>query len=660
LIVDLAALTNLFRWSLQAALLVLVGAAFLRVMRIDAPTLRHAFWRILLLLCLALPVVQPRLAGSLAAPAAAEEIVTAAPNGIFVSVSPPTSELLRYVRSAMRRWPSWVGYVLAAGVAGRFLWLGIGILRLRRLRKTGEPGVPVGGHDEIGALIRAGAEIRYVSRLGQPVTFGVFRPFVLLPDSFPTLSPAVQRAVLAHELWHVRRRDWAWVLAEEAVRAVLWFNPAIWWLISQVQASREEVVDELTVQVTNARKTYLEALLTFADQPTLFPAAPFARRRHLFHRMLLISREAVMSSRRIVISSVAALAVVITTGWYGASAFPLMATASPQASQTPPRDRRPGEAGPETTRERELKTATATNTATKDAYFELAKLQDARGARLEAEATYEIIRRTYSTDVNVLQELIRAYQQSGRFTEAIDGLESLAALDPNNPQRHQLVAVFYWEKAFKDKSLTPDQSMTYVKAGIASTEKALAVAPDFVEALVYKNILLRMQANMTADPATKQALVAEADVLRNRAIELQKARGSSTNMQFSPAGTPGGAPPPPPPPPPPGGEDPAIQQPIDGVMPVRIGGELKPPRKIRDVKPIYPVEAQDLKIQGVVIIEAVIDTTGNVARGRILRGVAKLDEAALDAVKQWQFEPVLLNGAPVPVVMTVTVNFTLQ
>ena len=139
---DLAALTNLFRWSLQAALLTLVGAAFLRVMRIDAPTLRHAFWRTLLLLCLALPFVQPRLAVPLVALTAMEEIAVPSATGIFLSVTPPASEVMRYLRTAIRHWPSWIGYALAAGIAARFLWLGIGILRLRRLRQTGEPGAP--------------------------------------------------------------------------------------------------------------------------------------------------------------------------------------------------------------------------------------------------------------------------------------------------------------------------------------------------------------------------------------------------------------------------------------------------------------------------------------------------------------------------------------
>src|SRR5262249_42721625 len=152
--------------------------------------------------------------------------------------------------------------------------------------------------------------------------------------------PEVQCVVLTHELWHVRRRDWAWVMAEETLRAMLWFHPAIWWLISQVQSTREEVVDELTVLLTSARRSYLEALLMFADQPTLFPAAPFARRRHLYQRMLLISKEAVMSSKRIVASCAAMLIVLLVAGWYGVAAFPLKSppTTATAGAQAPPRD----------------------------------------------------------------------------------------------------------------------------------------------------------------------------------------------------------------------------------------------------------------------------------------------------------------------------------
>ena len=99
---------------------------------------------------------------------------------------------------------------------------------------------------------------------------------------------------------------------------------------------------------------------------------------------------------------------------------------------------------------------------------------------------------------------------------------------------------------------------------------------------------------------------------------------------------------------------------VDGQTPVRIGGEIKPPVKLHDVRPVYPEDAKAAGIQGVVIIQATIDTAGNVHDARVLRSIPGLDEAALEAVRQWQFAPTDLNGVPVPVIMTVTVNFALQ
>ena len=96
------------------------------------------------------------------------------------------------------------------------------------------------------------------------------------------------------------------------------------------------------------------------------------------------------------------------------------------------------------------------------------------------------------------------------------------------------------------------------------------------------------------------------------------------------------------------------------LTPIRVGGNVKAPIKTRDVKPVYPPEAQANRIVGVVIIEALLNPDGSVATGRILRSIPALDDAALEAVRQWKYTPTLLNGEPVPVIMTVTVNFTLQ
>jgi protein TonB len=93
---------------------------------------------------------------------------------------------------------------------------------------------------------------------------------------------------------------------------------------------------------------------------------------------------------------------------------------------------------------------------------------------------------------------------------------------------------------------------------------------------------------------------------------------------------------------------------------VRVGGAIRAPVKIRDVRPVYPQIALQARVEGVVIVEARIGTDGRVSRTRVLRSIPLLDHAAVEAVSQWEYEPTLLNGVAVPVIMTVTVNFALR
>jgi len=90
---------------------------------------------------------------------------------------------------------------------------------------------------------------------------------------------------------------------------------------------------------------------------------------------------------------------------------------------------------------------------------------------------------------------------------------------------------------------------------------------------------------------------------------------------------------------------------------VRVGGKIEPPIKMNDVKPVYPAIAQNAGVTGAVIIEATIGADGRVIDAKVLRSVPLLDQAALDAVRQWEYKPTLLNGVAVPVIMTVTINF---
>jgi protein TonB len=92
--------------------------------------------------------------------------------------------------------------------------------------------------------------------------------------------------------------------------------------------------------------------------------------------------------------------------------------------------------------------------------------------------------------------------------------------------------------------------------------------------------------------------------------------------------------------------------------PVRVGGQIKPPTKVKDVKPEYPAIARTARVAGAVTIEATIGEDGKVIDAKVVRSVPLLDQAALDAVRQWEYMPSLLNGVPVPVLITVTINFT--
>ena len=94
--------------------------------------------------------------------------------------------------------------------------------------------------------------------------------------------------------------------------------------------------------------------------------------------------------------------------------------------------------------------------------------------------------------------------------------------------------------------------------------------------------------------------------------------------------------------------------------PVRAADLPVPPRKIADARPVYPEIARQAKKEGTVVIEAVLDTTGRVTQPRVIQSVPLLDQAALDAVRQWRYTPTTLGGHPVSVLMTITIRFTLQ
>jgi protein TonB len=93
---------------------------------------------------------------------------------------------------------------------------------------------------------------------------------------------------------------------------------------------------------------------------------------------------------------------------------------------------------------------------------------------------------------------------------------------------------------------------------------------------------------------------------------------------------------------------------------VRVALLPEPPRKIADARPVYPEIARTARVEGTVVLEAVLDPTGRVTQLRVVRSIPLLDQAALDAVRQWRYTPSAYGGKPVSVLMTVTIRFTLN
>ncbi|HEX7086744.1 MAG TPA: M56 family metallopeptidase [Vicinamibacterales bacterium] len=561
---DPALLANLAAYSVQVACIVAGGAILVRLVRIDVAAIRYQYWRALLVLCLALPWIQRRQAPA-SAPGQVTETMTVAAAGSVPDAAGAWSI----------PWTTLVVAVLVTGTLLRLAWLGLGLWRLRGLRTAGVDAGPGAEVDELVRVTGARASIRYVDGIEQPMTFGLFSPVVLLPPALRAQPAEIRRAVLCHELVHVRRRDWAAVLVEEAVRAAFWFHPAMWWLVSRVQLAREEAVDEQAVLVTGSRRAYMRALLAFADHAPLSPAPAFGRRRHLFHRMVLISQEAVMSSTRIVFNC-AVLAMLVTAGSVLAvGAMPMVQGAGAAGQAGPgPLESRANPVTPENPIPRRIHAVPVAYPA-------------------------EVV----GADVRGVVSLRVTLDNAGRVAEArkVSAYMPATPIDPAARQRY--------EEAF-------------ARAAIESVLQWQYEPPA--------NAPIAFTVTFAFRPERDAALL--------------------EHTPSSPRETGATAPPPPPPPPP-----------LDWhIGALKVGGNIKPPTKVKDVHPVYPAAAREAGVEGVVILEARIDENGRVSHARVLKSIPLLDQAALDAVQQWEFQPTLMNGAPVPVIMTVTIAFHLD
>jgi beta-lactamase regulating signal transducer with metallopeptidase domain len=327
--------SNLLFWSVQVALLVLVAGFLPRLLQIRQPRVLVVYWRTLLAISLALPMIQPWHRVQVVGTIEFEPDLTA-----FRTIPASDSVVSHWHLPSLETIAQIFGAIILAGIAIRFAILALGLLRLRQLRQSSSRISPIAASSDLLEAMRArvntSAEFRLSPDVDSPVTFGFTTPVILLPERFPSMNTQFQATIACHELLHVRRRDWTQHLAEEILRATFWFHPAIAWLIARVRLVREQVVDLEVIRLTRERKPYLEALLAFAsgrNRITAIPAPPFLVERQLPERVALMLKEVRMSRARLIASLTATSCCIALAATLAVLAFPLKA--APRPGQNP-------------------------------------------------------------------------------------------------------------------------------------------------------------------------------------------------------------------------------------------------------------------------------------------------------------------------------------
>ena len=735
---DASMVTNLWPYSLQVGLLVIAMGATLALLRVPSPRFRLVAWRVVLAVALLLPLQPWRVtrvidAGAIAgartdvAGASAVDAANAARGKTTEEELDRTAASTTSGIDAIGMWRTiasidWTVAIVTTLVAGaicRLLWLAFGWHRLhRRLRRqTAESHAPesiAAWQARLQERMGTAARIAWIDDLSQPITFGVWPAVVLLPTRLAALPEEMQQAVICHELLHVKRRDWLWVLGEEIARAAFWFHPAVWWLLDQVQAAREELVDRLTMRVTARRRPYLEALLAFAaepDEPISGAAAAFFRSRQLGRRIASLMREGTMTHTQRIATTTGLALTLAAALTAGVLAFPLHAletttaaiappsmvtvVASPASTQatgaTQPTTSTPSKPAPRAVVATEIRGPAPKVMRLVQKSSEVGPLErrartlpkDAAAPKRVVDVPFEFPSElaTYANTALVQVRLVLdesgAVVESRMLSSSVDLKSSTAPKDELNRAIENLgthtlnvvrqwryepienaplaltVTVYYnarsgrWnasdDASPRPRELSPrprgvsrvpeDDSTAGLTSGISSGISG-GVADGVAEGI------RDGVAGGVRDSVASGVRDGVAHGIRNGVADRIR-DGVASGIRDSVAD--------------------AIREGVAGSVSnaVRLSGS-EAPRVIEETRPRYPVDAMKARIQGSVIVDLDVGTDGRVIDAHVVKSVPGLDEAAVEAAKQWRFARTYINGVAVPVVLTMTMSFTMR
>jgi TonB family protein len=543
----------------RAAIVLGVALAVLALLHARSAALRHWILTVAMLLAAIAPAataVLPSWNPGFGAGAGHSAVDPAVTSGIsFALAGAPARDPVRDAGA-----PGVGAWLVRLWALGIVVFLGVLVVGLVRLAWLARRSAPLTGGDwtsladEIARRYHLRRPVRILEsdRPTLVVTWGVFRPTIVLPVAAREWSRERARVVLAHELAHAVRRDWPVQLVAECLRAVYWFNPIMWIACRRLRHESEVACDDAVLRAGVSGCDYATHLVDLARaltyRPSALPALGMARPSGLQRRVRAMLNNHLDHSSVTARARLAALAIAI------ALAAPVLSAQAMGAAQP---DQISGRVLDQMNR-------------------------PIAGASVVLTGASNDVARETLTDAD------------GRFM--LSGLQAAA------------YRVVVTRPGFKTHVLELAlDGVTGATAEVTLDVGALSEA-----------VTIQGRTDTTVDAQT------ETMISLRRRLEALDRRLQAVQCTDQPG-----------------------------------GGHIVEPKKVVDVRPRYPTHLIAERVDGIVILEGIVTTAGTVRDLTVLREVhPDLDEAALEAVRQWEFTPTLLNCEPVEVVMTVTVNFS--
>jgi len=562
------------------------------------------------------------------------------------------------------------GIIWVMGLIFMLLRLALGAAAIHRLKRgmaeVHNPRIFAALNSaEKGFPRKTKARVFVSQKVPYPMAVGVFKPVVLLPAHYPEkLKQSQIQGILLHELSHIYHGDLAAGILQRLVTAINWWNPLAYALSRAFSRAREEISDN-HVLLQNDSKEYAECLINLAEKTTLWkrlslsvglasPHIPLKDRvKHILSKERIMETNLKKSTITVMVlaafvllSTVAGSRLIVasdnpeTTVEKVEVALPGLLTQEPQHQEAEQKSEKKDIKPPKLIKKVEPVYPDEAKKAGVEGTVTLEAMTDTRGRVQEVKVLNSV--------PELDQAAIDAVKQWVYEPMVIDG----------EPHGVTFTATCRF-------SLDDERMGKSFEGGVTGTDQKPAVSargdikpPKLIKMVkpVYPEIAkqAKVEGVVILEATTDiYGRVVNTKILRSIPLLDQAAIDAVKQWVYEPM---------------------IIDGEPRGVIftvtcnferdeedkPVRAIGDIKPPKLIKMVKPVHPEIAKQAKVEGVVILEATTDVYGRVVNTKILRSIPLLDQAAIDAVKQWVYEPMIIDGKPKGVIFTVTVVFELD